>query len=121
MLHKDYKNSEQDKFKHELKNIIQNESAEYYCEFEKFFVDILNKWGRPFEKKFLRAIYAPCMTKRVIKKAIMKRSELKSIYLNIQTQDSIKSYKKQYNFCSRLYKKPQKRYYISIDFKKYEW
>ena len=43
MLHKDYKNSEQDKFKHELKNIIQNESAEYYCEFEKFFVDILNK------------------------------------------------------------------------------
>ena len=43
MLHKDYKNSEQDKFKHELKNIIQNESAEYYCEFEKFFVDIVNK------------------------------------------------------------------------------
>ena len=78
MLHKDYKNSEQDKFKHELKNIIQNESAEYYCELEKFFVDILNKWGRPFKKKFLRAIYAPFMTKRLIKKAKMKRSEFLS-------------------------------------------
>ena len=37
MLHRDYKNSEQDKFKHELKNMIQNESAECYCEFEKLF------------------------------------------------------------------------------------
>ena len=35
MLHRDYKNFEQDKFKHELKNIIQNESVECYCEFEK--------------------------------------------------------------------------------------
>ena len=43
MLHRDYKNFEQDKFKHELKNIIQNESVECYCEFEKVFVDILNK------------------------------------------------------------------------------
>ena len=38
MLHRDYKSFEQDKFKHELKNIIQNESVECYCEFEKVFV-----------------------------------------------------------------------------------
>ena len=94
MLHRDYKNFEQDKFKQELKNIIQNESVECYCEFEKVFVDILNKWARPFKKNFLRAIYAPCMTKR-LRKAITKRSELKSMYLKIQTQDSIKAYKKQ--------------------------
>ena len=43
MLHRSYKNFEQDKFKHELKNIIQNESVEWYCEFEKVFVDILNE------------------------------------------------------------------------------
>ena len=43
MLHRDYKNSEQDKFKHELKNIIQKESVECYCEFEKFFMGILTK------------------------------------------------------------------------------
>ena len=94
MLHRDYKNFEQDKFKHELKNIIQNESVEYYHEFEKVFVHILNKWARPFKKNFQRAIYAPCMTKR-LRKAMAKRSELKSLYLKIQTEDSIKAYKKQ--------------------------
>ena len=45
LLHRNYKNFEQDKFKHELKNVIQNESVECYCEFEKVFVDILNKWA----------------------------------------------------------------------------
>ena len=43
MLHRDYKSFEQDKFKHELKNIIQNESVECYCEFEKVFVDMISK------------------------------------------------------------------------------
>ena len=82
-------------------------------------MDILNKRVRLFKRKFLRAIYAPGMTKR-LRTAIMKRSELKSMYLNIQTQDSTKSYKKQQNVCSRLYKKGQKKYSDSIDFKKYE-
>ena len=96
MLHRDYKNIEQDKFTHELKNIIQNESVECYCEFEKVFVDILNKWASPFKKNFLRATYARCMTKtKRLRKAITKRSELKSMYLKTQTQDSIKAYKKQ--------------------------
>ena len=49
MLHRDYKNFEQDKFKHEFKNIIQNGSVECYYEFENFFVNILNKWVRPFK------------------------------------------------------------------------
>ena len=35
MLHRDYKNFDQDKFKHELKNIIQKESVECYYEFGK--------------------------------------------------------------------------------------
>ena len=50
----------------------------------------------------------------------MKRSDLKSMYLNIQPQDSIKSYKKEEHFYSRLYKKGRKKYSNSIDFKKYK-
>ena len=69
MAQRDYKKFKQDKFKQELKKIIQNESFECCCEFENFFVDILNKWIRPLKRKFLRAIYAPFMTKR-LKKAI---------------------------------------------------
>ena len=71
MLHRNYKNFEEDNFKHELKNIIQNGSVECYCEFEKFFVDILNKWACPFKTKFLKANYGPCMTKR-LRTTIMK-------------------------------------------------
>ena len=41
MLHRDYQSFEQDKFKHELKNIIQNKLVECYCGFEKVFVDII--------------------------------------------------------------------------------
>ena len=92
MFHIEHKKFEQDQFKYELKNIIQNESVKCYCEFEKVFHYIVNKWTCPFKRKFLRAIYALCMTKR-LRKAIMKRSELKSLY-NVHKQRSIKSYKK---------------------------
>ena len=44
--------------------------------------------------KFLRVNYALYMTKR-LRKAIVKRSELKSKYLKFKTQESFKSYKKQ--------------------------
>ena len=50
-------------------------------------------------------------------KAIIKRSELKSKYLKIQTQKLFKFYKKQLNFCSSLYKRERKKYYNPIDFK----
>ena len=36
MRHRDYKSFEQDKFKHELKKIIQNESVECYCDLKTF-------------------------------------------------------------------------------------
>ena len=59
------------------------ELIEYYCEFEKVFVDILNKWAHFFKRKFLRVIYAPGMTKR-LRKTKMKRSELKSMHLKFK-------------------------------------
>ena len=68
------------------------------------------------KKKFICANHAPCMAKR-LRKPIMKRSELKSKYIKIETQESLKAYKKQRHFCSRLYKKEQKKYNNSIDFK----
>ena len=93
MLHRDYKNLDQDKLKPEFKSRIQNESIECYSYFEKVFVDILDEHAL-FKKEFLRANYVPYITKR-LRKAIMKRSELKSKYLKIQTQESFQSYKKQ--------------------------
>ena len=54
------------------------------------------------------------MTK-ALRKAIMKRSELESKYVKNRTNENLKSYKKQRNFCSKLYKKERKKYYERLD------
>ena len=51
MLHRGYKSFEQDKFKYEWKNRIQNESVECYSELENGFVDILNE-HTPLKRRF---------------------------------------------------------------------
>ena len=56
------------------------------------------------------------MTK-ALRKAIMKRSELESKYVKNKTNENLKSYKKQRNFCSKLYKKERKKYYEMLDLK----
>ena len=79
ILHRDYKNFEQDKIRYKLKNRIQNElnsKLNAIVSLKRVFVDIINEHDS-FKKKFLRANYAPHMTNR-LRKAIMKRSELKS-------------------------------------------
>ena len=54
------------------------------------------------------------MTK-ALRKAIMKRSELESKYVKTKTSENLKSYIKQINFCSKLYKKERKKYYGRLD------
>ena len=48
---------------------------------------------------------------------IMKRSELENIYVKNKTYKNLKSYKKQRNFSSKLYKKERKKYYEMLDLK----
>ena len=45
----------------------------------------------------------------------MKRSYLLKIYFKKKTPDSLKKFKKQNNYCSRLYKKERKEYLESLD------
>ena len=66
------------------------------------------------KKKFVRANHAPYMTK-ALRKAIMHRSQLESKYFKIRTKENFNLYKKQRNFCSKLYKKEKKQYYNSLD------
>ena len=64
----------------------------------------------------IRANHVPYMTKS-LRKAIMKRSQLESKYLRNSTVENMKIYKKQKNFCSRLYKKERKKFYSELDIK----
>ena len=54
------------------------------------------------------------MTK-ALRKAIMKRSELATKYHKIKSIEDYNNYKKQRNFCSKLYKKERKRFYDNLD------
>ena len=50
---------------------------------------------------------SPDVTK-ALKKTIMKRSKLEKIYFRKQTNESLKAYKKQKNYCSKFYKDERK-------------
>ena len=54
-----------------------------------------------------RSNVAPYMTK-TLRKAIMRRSMLESKYLKNRNSENKEVYRKQKNYCSRLYKKERK-------------
>ena len=49
----------------------------------------------------------------------MKRSELERKYLQNRANENRIRYKKQKNFCSKLYKKEWKKYYSNIEIKNF--
>ena len=53
-----------------------------------------------------------------MRKAIMKRSELATKYRTRPTEENKKAFKKQRNFCNRLYKKERQKYYENLDLRK---
>ena len=56
------------------------------------------------------------MTK-TLRKAIMRRSQLQTKYFKNKSENNYLAFKKQRNFCSKLYKKERKKYYNSLDIK----
>ena len=54
------------------------------------------------------------MTK-TLRKAIDNRSRLENRYYRLKTEESKICYKKQKNYCSRLYKKERKKFYENLD------
>ena len=76
--------------------------------FEQIFLEILNIRAS-IKKDLLRANHVPYITKAP-RKAIMKRSELESKYMQNKTSENLKSYKKQRHFCSKLFFKKEKNF-----------
>ena len=67
---------------------------------------VLNRHA-PLKKKILRANHSSYMSK-TLRKAIMGRSYLEKKYF----QKKNRAYKKQKNYCSRLYKKERKKFSV---------
>ena len=114
LVYRDYKNFDRLTFKRELEEKL-NQQINEYKHFEQIFLEVLNTHA-PIKRKLLIANHVPYMTK-ALRKAIMKRSELESKYVKNKTNENLKSYKKQRNFCSKLYKKERKKYYEMLDLK----
>ena len=112
MIYRDFKNFDQNVFDEEVSGNFFKENIKSYKTFEENFLQALNKFA-PLKKKVLRANHAPYVTKKM-RKAIMKRSKLENEYIKKKTSESLRIYKKQKNYCSRLYKRERKSYYNNL-------
>ena len=111
--YRDYSNFDNEHFKNCLKNCLNLCTS--YDSFENKFLQILNIHA-PLKQKSVRANEAPYMS-RVLRKAIMKRSQLESKYFKSKTEIDKLNYKSQKNFVSRLYKKERKNFFQKLDVK----
>ena len=66
------------------------------------------------KKRFIRANEAPFMNK-VLKKAIMKRSQLRNVFLKKRTLESQVAYNKQRNYCTSLLREETRKYFENND------
>ena len=113
--YRNYKNFNNENFKQELKTKLNSITENSYSSFDQAFLQVMNKHA-PLKVKKIRANHAPYMTK-ALRKAIMKRSELETKYHKSKCKDDGVNYRKQKNYCSKLYKKERRKYFDSLDIK----
>ena len=110
--HRDYKKFDSLKFNVDLKNAFAHEKIESFIKFDEVFMTVLNRHA-PLKKKILRANHSSYMSK-MLRKAITRRSYLKKNYFK-KTDHYLRAYKKQKNYCSRLYKKERKKFFNGLN------
>ena len=108
-----YRNFDKRKFGDELS--LELPYAENYNQYDEIFLKILNR-NAPTKQRLVRANEVPYMTK-TLRKAISNRSRLENRYYKDKSSESLRVFKRQKNYCSKLYKKERKRYYLSLDVK----
>ena len=96
-------------FKSEIAQKLTTTDSTSYMNFENTFIDIFDKQA-PTEEKTLRANHKLYVSK-CMRQAIIKRSELASQYCKKPTEENNKAFKKQKNYCNRLYKRKRCKYY----------
>ena len=90
-------------FQTELREALAKVKSHNYQSFEQAFLSLLNLHV-PVKSKKQCANHKSYMTK-ALRKAIMKCSELATKYHKTKSIEDYNNYKKQRNFCSKLYKR----------------
>ena len=112
VTYRNYKHFEKAKFNEDLHQKISNSQINNYNEFESAYLEVLN-WHAPLKTKVLRANHSSYVTEDLCT-AIMKRSELENICNKDPTTFNLRKYRRQENYCSRLYEKESKKYYNNL-------
>ena len=111
--YRDYKKFNDDSKTGLKQNLATNSST--YENFEQAFLALLDKHA-PFKSKKIRA---NCIRQKTLERqSVKKRSQLKTKYFKTNTAESLRLYKKQNNFFSKLYKKEREKYYYSLKLNK---
>ena len=108
-----YKNFNTNYFLEELQFVTSYLPVGNYTEFDNAFKSVLDKHA-PLKTKFIRGNNKPHMTK-ALRKAIMKRSHLKSIANKTKKSNDMQAYKKQRNVVVNLNKKAKRNLFNSIE------
>ena len=116
--YRSYKKFSAENFRNELKdNLSAVHQPISYDVFYKTFITTLDKHA-PLKKRLVRANEVPYMTKK-LRKAISTRSRLENKYQRLKTTESQNAFRKQRNYCSRLYKRERKNFYEQLDVNSY--
>ena len=111
-IYRSYRSFNIETFKKTLSDKLSRLESNSYSEFEKAFLTVLNKQA-PLKTKFIRHNNNPFMTKE-LRKAIMKRSQLKNTYNKNHNYENWHLYKKQRNFCLNLLRKTKRNYFKNV-------
>ena len=110
--YRDYKNFDLYNFRTDLREELRKISEKDYLHFEIVFLEVLERHA-PMKKKILRANNKPYMTK-ALRKAIMRRSALRTKFLKSRSDEDHKIFKKQKNFTNRLAKKERSQVFCEL-------
>ena len=102
-------------FKEALERNLFNQPKTYET-FQNIFLRTLNEF-EPLKTKYVRANNKSYVDKEM-RKAIMLRTQLQNLYWKYGTEEFNKGFKRQKNYCNRLYKRTRKRFYENLDLNK---
>ena len=117
LIYCDYKTFSLKKFSSELFLKLESQENNDYQTFETNFIDTLNSQA-PKKSKIFRGNQKPHLNK-ILRNAVMKRSQLKNKANKTKSIDNLIKYKKQRNLVVKLNKNCKKEFFDNLQTKNY--
>ena len=110
--YRDYSHYDKKAFGNDLQQKLVRQPREYDA-FEEIFLGVLDIHA-PKKSRLVRANQKPYVSKKM-RKAIMLRSQLQNKFFKFGTVEHHTAFKRQKNYCNRLYKREKRQYYYNLN------